>query len=121
VRIRVTDSLGSPVSAATASLVDANDRPVGTLPANRIGAILWTNLPFGHVHFEVRAPGFELLQLTVSDREERTLEARLKIGCLECVVPDVETVHMPNPEALDPPAPPPQPQTAKRLWWQVFH
>jgi hypothetical protein len=122
VRIRVTDLLGSPVPGATASLLDTNRRPVSTLLADGKGEILWTGLPFGQLHFEVLAPGFDLLQLTVSlsDHEEQTLDAQLKVGCLECV-PNVETFHMPNSEALDLAAPSPQSKSTKHHWWQIFH
>lgn len=115
VRIRVTDSFGSVVPAASASLLDANDREVLTLTANDAGEIVWTGLPMGDSHFRVSASGFSdfLVNVTIRSAVEQKIEAPLKLGCMECV-PDVATWYLPYSDTLDlAPEPTPSSQEAK--------
>ena len=121
VRIRVTNSRGTLISGATAALLDVNDHKASIWPADDKGEILFAGLPVGRFRFEVDALGFEPLYLTVSlvDREEATLDAQLKFGCVECGQ-EVKTVQAPTPDTLDLPKLSPQPKTVKRHWWQIF-
>ena len=67
------------------------------------------------------APGFSprLLTVTVTKGEEQMLDARLEVGCLECMH-KVDPCHMPYSDSLDLTPEPPQPRLAKRKWWQIF-
>jgi hypothetical protein len=119
--IRVTDPTGAVVPTASASLLDANDRPVRVLPANDAGAIVWTDLPLGDSHFWVSAPGFNLFLLDVTIRSgvDENIGAALKVGCLE-YGPDVKTVQMPYSDTLDLAEVAPL-KPAKHHWWKIFH
>lgn len=77
VRIRVTDPLGRPISEATASLLDTDDRPVSTMTADESGEILWTGLPPSEHRFGICSPGFSLLvfDVTVRGGVEQKIEA----------------------------------------------
>jgi hypothetical protein len=125
VRLRVTDPLGTVVPSASASLLDANGRPVNTLTANDAGEIIWTGLPLGDSHFRVSASGFSLFPLNVTIRSalEQRIEVALEVGCIECPPADV-TTYMPYSNTLDPaPEPSPssqEPKPAKRHWWRIF-
>jgi len=89
--------------------------------ANDAGEILWTEVPLGDSHFGMIAPGFSpfVVNVTIRSDVQQNIEAALKLGCLECVAPEVKTVQMPYSSALDLPAASP-PKPAKRKWRQIF-
>ena len=57
VRIRVTDSLGSVIPAATVALLGTDDQPIRTEVANDAGESVWTDLPLGFYRLRATAPG----------------------------------------------------------------
>ena len=121
VRLRVTDPLGTVVPSASASLLDANGRPVNTLTANDAGEIIWTGLPLGDSHFRVSASGFSLflVNVTIPSADEQKIEAALKLGCMECV-PDVPTWYLPYSDTLDLTRVLSPSKPVKRRWWRIF-
>jgi hypothetical protein len=121
VRIRVIDPRGLVVPAATVSLLGTFDQPIRTEVANDAGESVWTDLPLGESHLRVIVPGFKsrLLTVTVMEGEEQMLDARLELGCMECV-PEFNPDYMPYSDSLGLIPEPPQPRLAKRKWWQIF-
>ena len=82
---------------ATVFLLGTHGRVVSAEVANESGEIVWTGLPLGYLRCRVTVPGFDSLPLAVTIRGgvEQNVEAGLKVGCMECVRPEVETVQMP--------------------------
>lgn len=85
VRIRVMDAARTVVPAAEASLLDPEGQLMATAQSDERGEIVFTGLPIGDSKIKVSSPGFALLMLTVTVRNEAelTLDATLQVGSIE--------------------------------------
>jgi hypothetical protein len=120
VRLRITDSRGSVIQTAKATLLGAGNRVICTALASDVGEIVFTGLPLGDSHFIVTAPGFGVFPLWAAVRSSNgeNIQVKLDVAPIEDVR-DVETVQMPYAQALGL-ASAPQAKPAKRKRWQIF-
>ena len=110
------------------SLTNAWDRTVATASADSTGEILWKHIPLGDSYFYAQARGFypHRAGVAICDGREQTISVRLAPvpeGSLDSIIVNgaasmMETIPMPNCQALD--LTPVQPKPANHRWWRIF-